>query len=129
MANLSDYLENALANALRGGGAGVTFTAPAAIYVQLHDGAPGEAGTGNVSGETTRVAITFGAAAGGVITSTNAPEWEDWDAGSETLTHITLWDASTSGNCLAWGALATPRAVANDDTFRLPTGNVTLTIE
>jgi hypothetical protein len=128
MSDLSNFLENAFANALRGGGNGTNYTAPAAVYVKLHTGAPGEDGTANASANTTREAITFGAASNGVITSSNSPEWASWSAGSETISHVSLWDASTAGNCLAAGALAASKAVANGDTFRLPSGQVTLTI-
>ena len=128
MTDLSNYTENAFANALRGGGNGSNFTAPAAVYVKLHTGAPGEDGTANASAETDRVAITFGASSNGTITSSNSPEWASWDAGSETISHISLWDASSAGNCLAVGALTSSKAVANGDTFRLPSGQVTLTI-
>lgn len=128
MADLSNYLEDAFANSLRGGTNGSSFTAPTAVYVQLHTGTPGEAGTSNVSAETDRVAIEFGAASGGVITSSNSPEWASWDAGAETISDISLWDASSGGNCLATGDLTSSRAVADGDTFRLPAGDVTITI-
>lgn len=127
MASMSNYLEDAIANALRGGGNGTSFTAPAAIYVQLHTGDPGEDGTANVSAETDRQEIQFGAASGGVITSTNTPTWDDWDAGPETITHISLWDASSAGNCLGHAALAAPKTVNNGDDIDLPAGDVTWT--
>jgi hypothetical protein len=128
MADLSNYLENAWANTLRGGGAGTSFTAPAALYVKLHTGDPGEDATLNASAETDRMEIQFGASADGVITSTTAQEWAAWDAGAETISHVSVWDASTAGNPVAKGALTASKAVANSDTFRLPIGDVTLTI-
>ena len=47
MTDISNYLENAWANTIRGGGNGTNYTAPAAVYVKLHTGAPGEDGTAN----------------------------------------------------------------------------------
>jgi hypothetical protein len=39
----------------------------------------------------------------------------DWVAGVN-LTHFGLFDASTAGNLLAWGALGTAKPVLNGDT-------------
>jgi hypothetical protein len=128
MADLSNYLEGAFAEALRGGGNGTSFTAPTAVYVKLHTGDPGEAGTSNASSETDRQEIEFGAASDGVITSTVDVEWTAWDAGSETISHISGWDHVSAGNCLWKGDLAAPKSVSNGDTFRLASGDVTLTI-
>lgn len=128
MADLSNYIENAFANALRGGGNGVSYTAPAAIYAQLHTGVPGEDGIANVSGTTERQEIEFGAASNGEIVSTTAPEWASWSAGAETVSHVSIWDADEDGNCIATGVLASSKTMADGDTFRLPIGNVTLTI-
>lgn len=126
---MSNYLEDAIANALRGGAAGTSFTAPTTVYAKLHTGDPGEAGTSNASGTTTRNAIAFGASSGGVITNTADIDWTAWAAGSETITHISLWDASTVGNCLGSGPLGSSKAVANGDTFRLTSGGTTYTFD
>src|SRR5215207_728652 len=100
---ISNYLENQWAKTLRGGGNGTNYTAPAAVYVKLHIGDPGEDGTGNAAGNTTRQAITFGAAASGVITSNALVEWTSVST-TETYSYVSLWDASTAGNNLAAGA-------------------------
>ena len=126
--SISNYLENAWANSIRGGGNGTSYTAPAAVYVKLHTGDPGEAGTSNAAGETTRQAITFGAASNGVITSSALVEWTNVST-TETYSHVSLWDASTAGNCLAVGALAASKSVTSGDTFQLPSGQVTFTLE
>ena len=94
--SMSNYLEDAIGNALRGGGNGTSFTAPAAIYTKLHTGDPGEDGTANAAGETTRKATTFGASSGGVITSNALVEWTNVST-TETYSHVSLWDASSGG--------------------------------
>ena len=124
--SMSDYLEQAFANTLRGGGAGTSFTAPAAVYAKLHTGDPGEAGTSNAAGNTTRVAITFGAASGGVITSSADVAWTSVST-AETYSHFSLWDASSGGNCLGSGALTVSKTVAVGDNFTLLSGQVTYT--
>lgn len=123
--SLSNYLEDAIANALRGGGNGTSFTAPANVYAKLHTGDPGEAGTSNAAGETTRQAVTFAASSGGVISLSNTPTWTSVST-SETYSHVSLWDNSTAGNCLGSGALTASKAVIAGDTFTLSALTVTL---
>ena len=124
--SLSNYLEDAIGNALRGGGAGTSYTAPAAVYAKLHTGDPGEDGTANAAGNTSRQAVTFGASSGGVISLSNSPSWSAVST-TETYSHISLWDNSTAGNCLGSGALSSSVAVTAGDTFNLTALTVTIT--
>lgn len=88
------------------------------LYAQLHTADPGAAGTTAVSGVTTRKALTFAAASGGSMALASAPSV--WNmTGTETLTHISLWDASTSGNFVRSIALASSKSVNSGDTFQL----------
>ncbi len=123
---MSDYLENAIGNALRGGGNGTSFTAPAAVYAKLHTGDPGEAGTSNAATETTRQAVEFGAASSGVISLSNSPSWTNV-AATETYSHISLWDNISAGNCLGAGALTSSVSVTAGDTFNLTALTYTFT--
>lgn len=122
----SNYLENAFANALRGGGNGSSFTAPSAVYAKLHTGDPGEDGTSNAAGNTSRQAVEFGAASNGVISLTNTPSWTNVST-TETYSYVSLWDNSTAGNCLGSGALTAGVSVTAGDTFTLTALTVTLT--
>jgi hypothetical protein len=70
------------------------------MYVQLHVGDPGAAGTSSVSTTTTRAAITFAAESGGSIAADIQPEWLNWAGATETISHVSLWDAPTGGNFL-----------------------------
>lgn len=121
MTGMSTYLENAIGNALRGNSAGTSFTAPAHVYIKLHTGDPGAACTSNAAGNTTRTEIIFGAASGGVITSTADVTWTNVST-AETYSHFSLWDASSAGNALGSGALTASKTVAVGDTFTLSTG-------
>lgn len=123
--SLSNYLENAFGNALRGGGAGTSYTAPANVYAKLHTGDPGEDGTSNAAGNTTRKEVTFGAASGGVISLSNTPSWTSVST-TETYSHVSIWDNLTVGNCLGSGALSSSVAVTAGDTFTLSALTVTL---
>lgn len=126
--SLSNYLEDLIGNALRGGTAGTNITAPAHVYAKLHTGDPGEAGTSNAAANTTRVEITFGASSGGVITSNASVDWTNVP-NAETYSHISLWDASTGGNCLGSGALSASKTVAIGDNFSIPSTNATITLD
>lgn len=96
------------------------FTAPATTAVKLHTGDPGSAGTANASAETTRKALTWSAAsAGSKAITTTLPQWATWTAGSETITHISVWDSTTAGNFLFSAALTASKSVTNGDTLNL----------
>jgi hypothetical protein len=65
-------------------------------FVKLHVGDPGAAGTANPSAVVTRNAITWAAPAGGSMALATLASFTMTTA--ETITHISLWDASTAGN-------------------------------
>jgi len=118
--SISNYAELALLNTLRN-----TSFAVTAVYLKLHTGDPGEAGTSNAATEATRKAVTFAAASSGSMTSSATVEWTNVST-TETYSHWSLWDASTSGNCLWSGALATSAAVTAGDTFQITSLTLTL---
>ena len=111
--SISNYAELALLDTLRN-----TSFAVAATYVKLHTGDAGEDGTANAATEDTRKAISFSAASSGSMASSATVEWTNV-AATETYSHWSLWDASTSGNCLWTGALSSSAAVTAGDTFQI----------
>lgn len=116
---------NKMLDALAGRAA---YTASAAVYVKLHTGDPGAAGTSNAATETTRQAATFGdAAATGAISNTAAVEWTNVST-TETYSHVSLWTASTAGTFLGSDDLSSTAAVTAGDTFRIPIGDLDLTV-
>jgi len=78
----------------------------ASVYVQLHTGDPGAAGTANVSaGDSTRKQVTHNSASGGSASmDTFSGEWTNSD-GLERITHVSFWTAATSGTFIASKAL------------------------
>lgn len=122
--SISNYLENKILDAV---GNNVALQV-AQAYVKLHIGDPGEDGTNNAAAETTRKSISFAAASGGSMASDADAAWTNV-AGTETYSHISLWDASSAGNCLWIGALTASKAVSAGDNFTLPSGQVTLTVD
>lgn len=111
---ISTTHSHAVLNVLRG----TNYTAPASVWLKLHTGDPGAAGTANASAEATRKQVTFAAPSAGAAVAA-AVSWTGWSAGPETITHVSLWDASTGGNFLMSGALAASKAVANSDTLNV----------
>jgi hypothetical protein len=118
-------LANAWLNTIRGGGAGTTFTAAATMFVELHVGDPGAAGTSNPSAVTTRSAATFGAASSGALALSNTPSWSMTT--TETISHIAVWSASSAGTFYFSAALSVSKSVNNGDTLNLTTLGFTLT--
>lgn len=122
MSDASNYAENEIADWLGANGAPGTVSN---VYVKLHTGAPGEAGTANAATETSREEATFGAASGGVVTMSNTPTWSSV-AATETYSHISLWDAATSGNCLGTTSLSSSVSVTSGDDFELTSLTITV---
>jgi hypothetical protein len=87
-------------------------------WVQVHTGDPGANGTANASAETARKQLSFGAPSAGSMVATQV-SWADWDAGSETISHCSVFDAETDGNFLQSGALGSSKDVEDDDTLNL----------
>lgn len=97
-----------------------------ALWMQLHVGDPGAAGTANLSVVTTRMQVTMTAAASGMITlSTVSGSWTM--PTTETITAMSLFTASTAGDFLMSGSLTIPRNVASGDTLTLTTLNISHT--
>ena len=106
----------------------VAFTAPASANMKLHTADPGSAGTTAPSAETTRKALTFSAAASGVLTAiATLPSWAAWSAGSETLSHFTVWDNISAGVFLYSGAFTVAKPVTNGDTVNVTAHSVSFT--
>lgn len=104
------------------------YTGPAVIAMKLHISGsdPGSAGTSNPASETTRKAITYGAAAGGVSTNDSAATWTNV-AASETYTNFTLWSSTTAGTFHGSGTM-TANAVTAGDTFTVAIGSATVSL-
>lgn len=123
MGTFSDAVANAFLDAFA---RNVSYANPA-VWVKLHLGDPGSAGTSNAAAETTRKQGTFGSAASGrAISNTVAVEWTNVST-TETYTHVSFWDASTGGTFLGRDDLSSSAAVTAGDTFRIPIGDLDLT--
>ncbi|MBR41189.1 MAG: hypothetical protein CMA89_04810 [Euryarchaeota archaeon] len=104
--------------------------APASVHLSLHTANPGEDGTGTeVSGSGyARQAITFNAAHATNGTIDNSSEETFTNMPGVTVTHIGIWDNSSGGNLLFYGAVDTPKTVTAGDTITLAAGALDITL-
>jgi hypothetical protein len=119
---LSAYLCNSFLDALGNN----TSYAVAQVYVKLHVGVPGALGTANPAIETTRKAVSFGAASTGAIASDADISWTNI-AGSQDATHFTAWDNVSAGNFLFSGTI-TGNAYTAGDTYTISSGNLSASL-
>ena len=125
--SFSNYLETELLDHVFAGNA---YTSPSTVYVGLFTSNPDEDGSGTeVSGNGyTRKAGTF-SVTGNTATTTAAVEFPTATGSWGTITHIGIYDASTGGNLLAYAALTASKAIASGDVFRIPTGDIDITLD
>jgi hypothetical protein len=90
------------------------------LFVALHTGDPGASGTANASAVTTRRSATFGAPSGGSMALSSMSGTYAMTA-TETISHLSFWDASSAGTFLGSATLTTSRGVINGDTLSLTT--------
>ena len=109
--NTADKLLNTI------GRTGTTFTA-GSLYVKLHTADPGATAATAASAVTTRYAATFSASSAGSMAMTSMGGTWSMTA-TETISHISLWDAATAGNFLWSVALTASKSVVSGDTLSL----------
>lgn len=127
--NISTYLADKLLDHCL---AVTSFTKPTHTYVALFTANPTmPAGTGGVEvsgGSYARVQLDGSLAAAASESSvtnadlTFAAATADWG----TITGVGIYDASSAGNLLWAGALAANKTVSNGDTFKIPSGSLTV---
>jgi hypothetical protein len=107
------------------------YTAPSTIYVALFTSAPNDAGGGTeVSGNGyARQSMAFSAASSGSIANSGSVEFPTATGDQGTITHVGLFDASSSGNLLAYGALTASKAVGSGDVFRFNAASLTISLD
>lgn len=105
-------------------------TRPTAWFIGLFTAAPGEAGGGTeVSGGSyVRQAVTF-TVSGNLATNSAAVEWPTATGTWGTITHVAVFDASTSGNMLVYATLTASKTIASGDVLRIPAGDLDVTLD
>ena len=124
--SFSDYLETKVLDHVF---AGTAYTAPSTLYVALFTAAPSDSGGGTeVSGGAyARQTIAF--TTSGDTTSNNAAvEFPTATANYGTVTHVGIYDASSAGNLMAWAELTSSKNIETGDVFRIPSGDLDITL-
>lgn len=127
--SFSNYLETELLDHVFTNSA---YTAPSTLYLALHTASPAEDGSGtevSTSGTAyAREAVTF-TVSGNTATTDAAVEYATATANFGTVSHVGIWDASTAGNLIAYAALTTSKTIETGDVFRVPAGDLDITLD
>jgi hypothetical protein len=101
------------------------WTMPTQLYIKLHLGDPGEDCTNNAAAETTRKAIDWSSASSGTAQISSTVIWTGLSA-TETATHFSLWDASSGGNAIAYGAFGSSTSLTSGANLDITSCSVTI---
>jgi len=125
--SFSNYLETEILDHVF---AGAAYTAPSTKYLALFTAvADGEAGsvTEVSGGGYARQTVAF--TTSGNTTSNNAAvEFPTATANYGTVTHVGVYDASSSGNLMAYATLSASKTIETGDVFRVPSGDLDITL-
>ena len=109
-----------------------SVTRPTAWYVALFTSNPAEDASGtevSTSGTAyVRKTVSF-TVSGNLATNSAAVEFPTATASFGTVTHIGVFNASTSGDLIAYSALSASKAIATGDVFRIPAGDLDITLD
>ena len=127
--SFSNFLETEILDHVFGAAA---YTAPGTMYLALYTSAPGEAGGGTeVSASGTayaRQSVAF-TVSGNTASNTGAVEYPTATDDFGTVTHVGMMDALTSGNLMAYATLTSSKTIATGDVFRVPAGDLDITLD
>lgn len=127
--SFSNFLETEILDHVFGGNA---YTAPSTLYLALFTSNPAEDGSGtevSTSGTAyARQSVAF-TVSGNTATSSSAVDFPTATANFGTVTHVGVFDASTAGNLMAYAALTSSKAIETGDVFRVPAGDLDITLD
>lgn len=130
MAGFTNYSENLVLNWIFTTN---SATRPTAWYVALYTVAPGESGGGTECSGTSyaRQSVAFSVTGTAPTTAANSAAVEFPTAGGSwgTIVAAGIFDASSSGNLLAFADLTTSRTIDTGDVLRFNTGALTITLD
>lgn len=124
----TNYLENKIMAYVF---TGTAFSSPSGrLYLGLFTAAPGEGGGGTeVSGSGYARKIVTMTTSGNASTNSAAVEFDAATGTWGTITYVAVFDALTSGNMLAYGELTASKTITTGDVFRVPSGDLDITLE
>ena len=110
---------------------GDAVTRPSSLYVALFTSNPAEDASGtevSTSGTAYARQSAIFSVTGDTASNTAAIEFPTATASYGTVSHVGVFDASTGGNLIAHAALTTSKAIDTGDVFRVPTGDLDITL-
>lgn len=109
-----------------------SVTRPTAWYLALFTTNPAEDASGSeVSASGTayaRQSATF-TVSGNTASNSGAIEFPTATASYGTVTHVGVYTASSGGDLIAYAALSTSKAIDTGDVFRVPAGDLDVTLD
>lgn len=144
MAAMTDYLENKIIDWLF---RGQTFTPPAGLHMGLLTAAPSDSAAGtevsgnnyarvnlapsltNWAGTQAAASTTASTGTSGTTSNNSAINFPTPSATWGTVTHFAIYDASTAGNMLFYGALTTSKTINSGDTVSFAAAALTVQID
>jgi hypothetical protein len=107
-------------------------TRPTAWYLALLTSNPDEDDSGTevttVGTAYARQTVAF-TVTGNTASNGAAIEYAVATASYGTVTHVGVYDASTSGNLIAYAALSTAKIIDTGDVLRIPLGDLDITLD
>jgi hypothetical protein len=106
-----------------------SVTRPTSWHLALYTVAPSDSGGGTECSGTSYARQSFTMTVSG-DTATNGANIEFPVAGSSwgTLVAVGVFDAATSGNLIAYGNLTASKTIDTGDVFRVPAGDLDITL-
>ena len=112
-----------------------SVTRPTAWYVAMHTDDPGETGANNEvdtddDADYLRKSTTFTDPSSGTCTNEGAVTWTvDTLSSGYTVRYVSVWDAATTGNCLAIGQLYSEHAMVADGVMSFAIGDLAISLD
>ena len=126
--SFTNFLETEILDHVFGGNA---YSAPATLYVALFTAVTdAEAGTvtevsgGGYARQSAAFTVT-----GNTASNSASVEYPTATASYGTVTHVGIYDASTGGNLMCTASLTASKAIDTGDVFRIPTGDLDITLD
>jgi len=127
--SFSNYLETEILDHVFGGNA---YTAPTTMYLALYTVAPSDTGGGTEVSTTStgyaRQEVAF-TVSGNTASNTAAIEYATATANYGTVVAVGVLDAETDGNLMAYASLSASKAIETGDVFRVPAGDLDITLD
>ena len=123
----TDYLENKLVAHTF---SNTAYTSPSTVYVALYTVAPTDSTTGTEvsGGGYARQSAAF-TTTGNAATNASAIEYATATGNYGTVVATALLDASSGGDMLAFATLSSSKTISTGDVFRIPAGDLDITLD